>query len=190
VRGNADGWLLAGLPAGRSDETRRLNEVVAWARDRLAADDCDYLDALPATLRVTTGGLDLFCCHGSPRADTDRLLPTTPPAELDRLLAGAPAAPVYAAGHTHLQMLRPHRAALLVNPGSVGLPLGALSADDPPLPTWAEYAIIAAGAGGFEIVYRRVPVEAAALAVATAEMPHTGWARDLEARIVRWNARA
>jgi putative phosphoesterase len=189
VRGNPDGWLLAGLPPGRSDETRRLSEVVAWARDRLATEERDYLAALPATLRIAAGGLDLFCFHGSPRFDTDSVLPTTPAVELDRLLADAPTARVFAAGHTHLQMLRPHRAAVLVNPGSVGLPLGALSAGDPPLPTRAEYAIATVGVGELEIVYRRVPVDVDTLAAATAGMPHAGWARDLATRIARWNAR-
>ena len=100
VRGNADCWLLTGLPPGRSDETRRLDDAVAWARKRLAADDCEYLAALPATLRVSTGGLDLFCFHGSPSANTDSLLPTTPAAKVDRLLTEAPAVPLLAAGHT------------------------------------------------------------------------------------------
>jgi predicted phosphodiesterase len=93
VRGNADCWLHAGLPPGRTDETRRLDVVVAWARKRLAADDCEYLAALPATLRVSTGGLDLFCFHGSPRADTDSLLRTTPAAQVDQVVAEAPALP-------------------------------------------------------------------------------------------------
>jgi hypothetical protein len=97
---------------------------------------------------------------------------------------------VFAAGHTHVQMLRPHRAALVVNPGSVGLPLGALSASDPPLPTWAEYAIATVGAGEFEVVYRRLPIDVFALEAATAGMPYAGWARDLATRIARWNARA
>jgi putative phosphoesterase len=190
VRGNADDWLLAGLPPGRSGETRRLRAAVAWARDRLTANDCDYLAALPATLRVTAGELDFFCFHGSPRANTDSVLPTTPAAELDRLLADVPAARVFASGHTHLQMLRSHRTVLLVNPGSVGLPLGALSAGNPPLPTWAEYAIVTVSADELEIVYRRLPVDVNALAAATAAMPHPSWARDLETRIARWNARA
>jgi putative phosphoesterase len=190
VRGNADDWLLAGLPPGRSGETRRLRDVVAWARERLTANDCDYLAALPATLGVTVGELALFCFHGSPRANTDSVLPTTPAAELDRLLADVPAARVFASGHTHLQMLRSHHAALLVNPGSIGLPLGALSAGDPPLPTWAEYAIVSVGADELEIVYRRLPIDVFALVAATAQMPHAGWARDLATRIARWNAQA
>jgi predicted phosphodiesterase len=189
VRGNADRWLLAGLPPGRSDETQRLDEIVAWARQCLAADDREYLATLPSTLRVSSDGLDLFCFHGSPADDTDSLLPTTPAAIVDQLLAEAPAAPVLVAGHTHLQMLRPHRAALLVNPGSVGLPLDALSTGGMALPTWAEYALAATSADSFEIVYRRVPVDVDALVAATAGMPHKSWARDLAARIARWNTR-
>jgi putative phosphoesterase len=190
VRGNADRWLLASLPPGGSTETRRLEEVVAWARTRLAAADWEYLAALPTTLHLSTDGLDLFCFHGSPSADTDSLLATTPAAKVDQLLAGAPAASVLAGGHTHLQMLRRHRAALLVNPGSVGLPLDALSTGAAALPAWAEYATVAVGAGDLEIVYRRVPVDVDALAAATACMPHRSWARDLATRIARWNARA
>jgi putative phosphoesterase len=189
VRGNADRWLLEGLPPGRSDETRRLGEVVAWARTRLATDDCEYLAALPATLHVSRDDLDLFCFHGSPGVDTESLLPTTPSPKLDQLLADAPAAGVLAAGHTHLQMLRPHGAVLLVNPGSVGLPLCALTRGAL-LPIWAEYAIVAAAGDDVEIVYRRLPVDVDALTAATARMPHASWARDLATRIARWNARA
>ena len=128
VRGNADRWLLEGLPRGRSLETRRLGEVVAWARARLAPDDLDYLAALPQTLSVgAADGPGLFCFHGSPRADVDSLLATTPAAELDQLMAEASQETLNAAGHTHLQLLRRHRDRLLINPGSVGLPLGSLS---------------------------------------------------------------
>jgi predicted phosphodiesterase len=145
VRGNADRWLLEGLPPGRSAETRRLGEVVAWARARLAPDDLDYLAALPPTLSIgAADGPSLFCFHGSPRADLDALLATTPEAELDDLLAEAPQATLNAAGHTHLQLLRRHRDRLVVNPGSVGLPLGSLTATPtaPRLPAWAEYALV------------------------------------------------
>jgi predicted phosphodiesterase len=110
VRGNADRWLLEGLPPGRSAETRRLGEVVAWARERLAPADLDHLAALPQTRRIgAAAGPSLFCFHGSPRADLDSLLATTPEAELDDLLAEAPQATLNAAGHTHLQLLRRHR---------------------------------------------------------------------------------
>jgi putative phosphoesterase len=190
VRGNAEGWLLDGLPTGSSGETRRLGEVVEWARAQLAPGELDYLAAMPSRLRATADGVSFFCFHGSPRSNIESLLATTPEAALDEALAGTPAVSVLAGGHTHLQLLRPHRQGLLVNPGSVGLPLGAVGASEPPLPTWAEYVVVEVSDGDVEIVFRRVPVDADALAAATEAMPHVTWAADLERRIRRWNARA
>jgi putative phosphoesterase len=191
VRGNADRWLLEGLPPGRSAETRRLGNVVAWARARLAPDDVDYLAALPQTLSIgAADGPSLFCFHGSPRSDVESLLATTPEHELDDIF-GAAEASVLMGGHTHLQLLRPHRDGLLVNPGSVGLPLGSLTSSPtaPPLPAWAEYALVQDD-GGLGISFRRLPVDVDAVAAATASMPCPTWAADLERRIRRWNARA
>jgi putative phosphoesterase len=189
VRGNAECWLVDGLPTGSSGETRRLGEVVEWARAQLAPGELDYLAAMPSTVSATVDSVSFFCFHGSPRSDVESLLATTPEAVLAEALAGTPAASVLAGGHTHLQLLRPHRQGLLVNPGSVGLPLGAVGDSEPPLPTWAEYAIVEVS-DGVEIVFRRVPVDAGALAAATEAMPHVTWAADLERRIRRWNARA
>lgn len=190
VRGNADGWLLEGMPPGRSNETRRLGEIVAWARARLAPADLDYLAALPPTLTITAENLSLLCFHGSPRSDIEPLLATTPEAELDDALAAAPQTSLFACGHTHLQLLRSRRDRLLVNPGSVGLPLGSLAGTVPPLPARAEYAIVELDGGDIELAFRRVAVDVEALEAATAMMPTASWARDLERRITRSNARA
>jgi putative phosphoesterase len=190
VRGNADGWLLDGLPPGRSEQTRRLVENVAWARVALRPDDLDHLASLPPTLAVTVGGVILLCFHGSPRSDVEQLLATTPDAELEEALADAPAAQILAGGHTHLQLSRQCGERLLVNPGSVGLPLGSLTDVDPPLPAWAEYALVEVDGGEVEVAFERVPVNVDAVAAATKAMPHPTWATDLEQRILRWNARA
>jgi len=86
-----------------------------------------YLAAAPSTLRVSVGGLSFFCVHGSPRADVDRLLATTREAELGELLADAPAC-VLAAGHTHLQLLRPHRQSVprRLHPANLPAPISRL----------------------------------------------------------------
>jgi hypothetical protein len=60
----------------------------------------------------------------------------------------------------------------------------------PPLPSWAEYALVEVDRGDVEVAFRRVAVDIAPLAAATAAMPHSTWAVDLELRLERWNARA
>jgi putative phosphoesterase len=187
VRGNADGWLLDGLPAGRSEATRRLAETVAWARAHLGEDDLAYLADLPTTVRRGVGGLELLCVHGSPRSDLEPLLATMRDDALDEVLADT-RAHVLAAGHTHLQLLRCQADGVLVNPGSVGLPLSTIT-DSPPLPATAEYALVTVNDGDVEITFRRLPIDVDALRAASAAMPHPTWASDLERRIRRWNAR-
>ena len=190
VRGNADGWLLDGLPPGRSEATRRLGDIVRWTRRLLAPEERTYLTALPQTLRLAIGDWTVLCFHGSPRSDVDAVLPETPAAALELLLTDTPAASGFACGHTHLQFFRPHRHRVLVNPGSVGLPLGSLRPTEGgrSLPAWAEYALIDVDRSEVEVVFRRVPVDIDALATATEAMPHPTWASDLERRILRWNA--
>jgi putative phosphoesterase len=189
VRGNADRWLLDGMPAGRSEASRRLRETVRWARAQLADEDLAYVAALPASLSCSVGGLQLFCCHGSPRSDLEPLLATTSAAALDEAFADT-GARVFAAGHTHLQLLRQHGDSLLANPGSVGLPLAATTGSSPPLPSVAEYALVAVRDGDVEVSFRRLPTNVDALRAASAAMPQATWASDLEQRIRRWNARA
>jgi putative phosphoesterase len=189
VRGNADRWLLDGLPAGQSEGTRRLQETVRWACAQLGDDDLAYVAALPASVSCSVGGLELFCCHASPRSDLEPLLATTSAAALDEAFADAGARTV-AAGHTHLQLLRLHGAGLLVNPGSVGLPLGATTGSTPPVPKGAEYALVTVNDGDVEVAFRRLATDVEWLRAATAAMPHATWASDLEHRIRRWNAKA
>jgi predicted phosphodiesterase len=102
-------------------------------------------------------------------------------------LADAPAASIVAGGHTHVQLLRRSGDRLLVNPGSVGLPLGSL-AGEPPLPAWAEYAVVEVDGDDVNVSFHRVSVDGEELTAATAAMPDASWAADLERRIVRWNA--
>jgi predicted phosphodiesterase len=166
-----------------------LQETVTWAPAQLGDDDLAYVAALPASVRCSVGGLELFCCHGSPRSDLEPLLATTSAAALDEAFADA-GARVFAAGHTHLQLLRRHGDSLLVNPGSVGLPLGATTGSSPALPSVAEYALVTIREGDVEVAFRRLPTNIDALRAASAAMPQATWASDLEQRIRRWNAKA
>jgi hypothetical protein len=139
----------------------------------------------------------MLCFHGSPRANSERLLATTPEEEFARLFAGA-AADVLTGGHTHLQFARRLGGSLLVNPGSVGLPLHAdadarsLPASTPRPPRFGEYGLVEAdGAIGLEL--RRVPINVEALKRAglRSGMPYPDWwTAGLERRIARRNVAA
>ena len=198
VRGNADEWLLGRMSADEDEEGRRLWAIVEWARGQLSDRDVAYIESFVPTIELDLGeSRRLLCFHGSPRANSDRLLATTPEKELTRLLAGA-AAEVLAGGHTHLQLARQLERGLLVNPGSVGLPLrasaaaGSLPAGQARLPRFAEYALVEADAA-IAIKLRRVPTDVAALEEAgrLSGMPDPDWwAAGLERRIARRNALA
>jgi putative phosphoesterase len=191
LRGNADAWLLEGLPPGTSEATQRLADIVTWTHEMLVPDESDYLAALPSMLTIPIGEWTVLCFHGSPRTEVDALLAQTPDAQLDSVLAGTTPADGFACGHTHLQLLRRYRRGLLFNPGSVGLPLGSLApTPGGALPTWAEYALAEVDRGDVEVTFRRVPVDVDALAATTEAMPNATWASDLERRIMRWNAKA
>ena len=103
-----------------------------------------------ATFRDTVtlpldGGGSLLAFHASPQSNTDDLLPGTPDTKLDTLL-GEHEANVFACGHTHLPMVRVHRGAVLVNPGSVGMPFREFAGGSTPtILAEAQYGVIEVG---------------------------------------------
>lgn len=157
-------------------------EVDRWCAARLSAEDMKYLRGFQPILELGLGdGLTLLCCHGSPRSFNDVIVATTPDDDLAGMLGGH-SATVIAGGHTHQQMLRRYRGAILLNPGSVGLPYErGPGAEDVRNPPWAEYAVLSQQNGFLGIELRRVPIDAGAVARAIREsgMPHAElWARD------------
>jgi predicted phosphodiesterase len=174
ILGNHDAFMLDPDLIHTYTEAPVIVEAVDWCRRQLAAADLDFLRTFRPglELRLDTGcGALLF--HGSPRSHMEDILATTPPDDLDRLLDGR-LAEVMAGGHTHIQMLRQHRGALLVNPGSVGLPFKEyVNGGAPTLLAHAEYATVEATAGVVSVDLRRVPVDRQALrqAVAACDNP-------------------
>jgi putative phosphoesterase len=169
VLGNTDEWLLEPTDeAIEDDDTRRIVEIDLWAREQLTS---AHLAALGRYRpRVELAGI--LCYHGSPRSNTEALLPTTPDPELGHMLAGY-TAPVLAGGHTHMAMLRRFRESVVINPGSVGMPFEQTAAGTFRNPPWAEYAIVEGGA----IEFHRVPVDVGAVTetALASGMPNAGW---------------
>jgi predicted phosphodiesterase len=182
VMGDVDAEVLRPqAPEEAEDDGRRFLELNVWTHSLLAKDEQAYLRSFQPTVAVELGGgRTLLCYHGSPRSYRDRILPATPTETLDAWFAGAPAA-LYAGGHTHTQMLVRHRSALVINPGSVGLPFDSF----PPghasrNPAWAEYAVVTAESGRTRVDLRRTPFDVGALlrAARASGMPLAAWWAD------------
>lgn len=177
ILGNHDDFLLRPDLIRTYTEAPVVVEAVDWCRDQLSEADLDFVRTFKPGVEIqldASSRLVLF--HGSPRSHMEDLLSTTPPDELDRLLAGESAA-VMAGGHTHIQMLRQHRGMLLVNPGSVGLPFKEYVAGRAPtLMAHAEYATVEASHGAINVMLHRVPLDRGALrsSVAASDYPLRG----------------
>ena len=180
VMGNADAELLDPPPpaADTEDDAGRFAAISRWCAGQLSADDLAFLRSFQPTVAVELGaGAVLLCCHGSPRSFDEAITATTPDADLDDMLSGVTAT-IVAAGHTHIQLVRRYRESILLNPGSVGLPIDRLPPAAPVRnPAWAEYAIVTAADGRLAIDLRRIPYDLAPLVAAAraSAMPHAAW---------------
>jgi predicted phosphodiesterase len=123
IRGNTDRWVA---DVDQAPEDPFVHAVCAHARADLGEDQAARLAALPES--VVLG--DVLFCHASPHSDMETFMPE-PVAGEEELLDGA-AQPTVVFGHSHLQFTRSSGDRLLVNPGSVGMPL-----DGDPRAGWA-----------------------------------------------------
>ena len=179
VMGNTDAQMLIHEPyPPRDADTPRYNEIVLWCADQLTPVDLDAIRTFQPTVELAVGdGTTMLCFHGSPRSYNDIILAATPEDELATLLAGFQAT-ILAGGHTHRQLLRRYNQALIVNPGSVGLPVEHASATAPGYhPPWAEYAMVSYERGRLGIELRRTPIDIKAVVQAAFDsgMPHAEW---------------
>jgi predicted phosphodiesterase len=176
VRGNCDDAMLrfaAGtdeLPDGEHDEIDR------WCTEQLSAQQIAFMATFEPVVASEAGGVAVCGYHGSPRSNLDEILPGTPDSDLTHWLFGQ-LARIYAGGHTHVQMARRYREALVINPGSVGLPFTETAGGIMVNPFWAEYAVLHLDGGRTGVELHRTPVDRAAFEqmVAGSGMPHRGW---------------
>jgi predicted phosphodiesterase len=177
VMGNADADLLRPIhPVPADQDGRRFAEIDAWCAAQLSAADLAFVRTFTPTVTMPLDDdASLLCFHGSPRSNTEIIVATTAEDALVPLLTGYNAA-VYAGGHTHAPFLRRYKGAMLLNPGSVGLPY--VSADEGIYqPPWAEYAIVDRHMGSLDIALRRVPIDTEMVrqAALRSGMPHAEW---------------
>ncbi len=179
VLGNHDAALLDPSLSHDYNIAPILDTSLGWCEGQLTAADREFLGTFQPTLDVPLNGAhSLLCFHGSPKSNTDILIATTPPEELDHYFEGY-AFQVMAGGHTHVQMLRQHYGIWFVNPGSVGnafcyTPIGG---SEPVLLPWAEYALLTVDARGLSVDLRRVhyDLESFKTVVHLCELPIKDW---------------
>lgn len=184
IMGNGDLWMTNWVePAEPTQEepARQLLEIARWCRQQLSPDDLSFLSGLHATYEVRFDDrTSMLCFHGSPLSCYDVITSTTPDQELDRLFAGHGAS-ILIGGHTHVPMLRRYGEAILINPGSVGLPHGRIRSRSPiRIPPCAEYAVVSVEGGKVRTELRRLPIDLDTLRRAALEsgMPHARWWAD------------
>lgn len=177
VLGNTDHWLLNPREEQpKDDDARRQQEIELWAARQVTATERALVEAYAPRLTFDLGGVSLLCYHGSPRNYNDQVRPETPVEQLEMYFQGCDAA-LLAGGHTHEAMVRRYGESVLLNPGSVGLPMihpRPGSEKNTYNPTWAEYALLEVHAGALTISLRRVPyaLDDLAAAVRASGMPH------------------
>jgi predicted phosphodiesterase len=165
IRGNTERWLI-----DRNDTPELMHAAMDACHAEIGDDAVRRLAALPESARVG----DAVAFHASPVSDMRSFLPE-PAADEDELLDGLGDRQLIF-GHTHLQFAREHSSDLLmVNPGSVGIPLDG----DPR----AAYALLHAD-GGFDLC--RVEYDHAAAAATVRErFGGAPWAEVVAGRIER-----
>ncbi|MBI5610558.1 MAG: metallophosphoesterase family protein [Deltaproteobacteria bacterium] len=149
ILGNHDEFLLHPEVLATYTEAPVIVQSVAWCAERMTEGDLEFIKTFKAEQRIDLGeGATLQLFHGTPTSHMVNLLATTPPGELDAMLAGRTAT-VLAGGHTHVAMVRQHKGMLVVNPGSLGAPFREfVGGRTPELMPFAEYAIVESRAGG------------------------------------------
>jgi predicted phosphodiesterase len=128
IRGNGERWLRD-EPEVPESARPLVTTAVSVACELLGAERIARLYGLPK--RAELDGM--VVCHGSPLSDVESFAPEAQPDE-ERMLAGESGRTILF-GHSHIQFRRAGPLeTLLVNPGSVGMPL-----DGDPRAAWAIY---------------------------------------------------
>jgi putative phosphoesterase len=177
VRGNCDDALLRFAAGAGLDSKDAHDAIDQWCATQLDAEAIAFLATFEPVVTIEAGGKTICCYHGSPHSNLDEIVPETLGHELDRWLMGQHA-DIYAGGHTHIQMVKRHREAYVINAGSIGLPFTyEATGDDIFNPSWAEFAVVEIDGDRVDVSLRRIPVnrEAALTSANESGMPHLEW---------------
>jgi predicted phosphodiesterase len=181
VMGNTDAWIVE--PSLREYPDlygQNLQDIEYWSSQQLTEEDKAFLSTFQPTIEwPLSEQRTLLAYHGSPRSFLEGIVPTTPMEQLDECFADT-TAQILVGGHTHQQLFLRYRDKLVLNPGSVGMPLDRqrarreIEARNPP---WGEYAILNSEGNQFSVELLRVlfDIEGFLALLSQRGMPHTEW---------------
>lgn len=159
VLGNTDQYLLGVRTVADirepNVETQRFLDVENWCASRLSDEDREFVRSFQPTVTLDVNGVEVLAYHGSPRSFDDPIRSSTPDEQLD-VWFGERTAPVLMGAHTHEQFVRRYHEALLLNPGSVGMPFRVPRGGTVYSPSLAEYALLTVVNGQPNVNLRRV----------------------------------
>ena len=178
VQGNWDEWFCEGFPPAEDETARMLFEIGdSWVA-QMTPEELELMRGFSPTVDLDLGGGGTaLCFHGSPSSHMEGIYAITPEETLSGFLGGSEA-PVLLCGHTHVQMLRRHADALVVNPGSVGLAFLAWTPQTVRVAPWAEYGVLLwEEEGRVSVDLRRATYDVEAFLDLALEsgMPHARW---------------
>ena len=124
VMGNTDAWLLEPVLKEHVDTfSKYTQDIEYWSAQQLSAEDKAFIKTFQPTIEwPLDDNKTLLAYHGTPRSFTERLLATTPDAQLDEIFTST-TAQILVGAHTHIQLYRRYRDKIILNPGSVGMPM-------------------------------------------------------------------
>ncbi|CAG1010344.1 hypothetical protein ANAEL_03937 [Anaerolineales bacterium] len=158
IKGNHDAATLDPEGAERYDIASHLIPDLHWCKDRLSADDIQFIDSFKSLHEINLPHDNrILAFHGSPLSYTDIILSTTPDEQLEVYLKGQEAN-ILVGGHSHIQMVRRYDSKLILNSGSVGnaFKFAYSPGKSVDLLPWAEYMIIEQSGKLLDIDARRV----------------------------------
>lgn len=157
VMGNHDAFMVNPDLINAYTKVPMIRNMVSWARSCLSRDHIDFIRNFRDRIRIEPDrDSSWLFFHGTPASHMADILSSTLPDKLNTLLDGE-TAELMACGHTHIQMLRQHRGALIVNPGSVGMPFREyVGGKRPELMPHAEYAVVDKKRGNISVTLKRV----------------------------------
>jgi predicted phosphodiesterase len=186
IRGNHDRWVTDLEPDAQYPSD-------AFARRSLNSQQLAWLRSLPPNLNLVDG---IFACHGRPDGDNAYLLENVVGGVLalasreqisERI--GAVGARVVLCGHSHIARIASTESAVVINPGSVGLPAyqdltepAHVSETGSP---HARYAILSLKSNRVEAEIIAVPYDHHAAAKRAEENGSASWAHFLRTGFAR-----